>query len=80
MSGSGLKHWKAQTPSPKDSRKYGSNQKDSTMDEFIHGLAWRAFDAPTKPVEQETTAEKALVIFLFVTLILVAAWLEGSWI
>jgi uncharacterized membrane protein SpoIIM required for sporulation len=50
------------------------------MDEFIHELAWRAFDAPTKPVDQEPTAEKALVVLLVITLLLVAAWLEGSWI
>jgi hypothetical protein len=50
------------------------------MNEFMRELAWWALDAPTKPVEQESAAEKALVVFACVALILLVAWLEGSWI
>jgi len=49
------------------------------MNEFMRELAWRALDAPTKPVEQESAAEKALVVFLLIILLAVVAWLEGSW-
>jgi hypothetical protein len=43
-------------------------------------LIWLALDGPTKPVNQEPAAEKALVVFSCVALILLVAWLEGSWI
>ena len=43
-------------------------------------LIWLAFDSPTKPINQEPAAEKALVVFSCVALILLVAWLEGSWI
>ena len=43
-------------------------------------LIWLAFDSPTKPVEQESAAEMALVVFLLITLLAVGAWLEGGWI